>query len=98
MKLHSIIERILVSDSSLIKDLISAYEYFDFTGDDLKVFSAIRSVEGEFSFLSMFDKFKQEDKERLIALCMDSYISRSVKNIVDSTRGTAGMEYINVFK
>jgi Ca2+-binding EF-hand superfamily protein len=97
-KLHNIIERILNSEGDSRQDLIEAYQYFDFDGDDLIVIDAIRSLSTDFSFYDLFNKFKLEDRERLISLCMQSCISRLSKNIIDNMRKNGNVEYINIFK
>jgi len=98
MKLHKIIGNVISVGPEERADLLEAYAFFDFIGDDLTIIEVIRSIHHDFDFLDLAMKFKPEDRARLISLCMEAYINRSKKEIVDNMRKTKDIEYINVFK
>ena len=98
MQLHKIIEKVISVGPEEREVLLEAYAFFDFTGDDQTVIEAIRAVPADFSFTDLAKQFKDKDRARLISLCMEAYISRSKKDIVDDMRKTKDIEHINLFK
>lgn len=97
-KLSKILERILNADDKQRKDLIEAYKYFDFQGDDLKIFQAIESLPSDFTFHDLAIKFKAKERKNLISLCTEACLSRICKEIIDEMRKNDRLEYIELFK